>query len=44
MAILPKKGDKQSRQGWMNTVDLWMSQWIKKVVDFKDEERAIKHV
>ena len=44
MAILPEKGDKQSRQGWMNTVDLWMSQWIKKVVDSKDEERAIKHV
>ena len=43
-AILPAKGDKQSRQGWMNTVDLWTSQWIKKVVDSNNEERAIKHV
>ena len=38
MAILPEKGDKQNRQGWMNTVDPWTSQWIKKVVDSKDEE------
>ena len=44
MAILPEKGDKQTRQRWMNTVDLWMSQWIKKVVDSKDEEQAIKHM
>ena len=44
MVILPEKVDKQSRQGWMNTVDLWMSQWITKVVDSKDEEQAIKHV
>ena len=29
-AILPEKGDKQNRQGWMNTVDPWTSQWIKK--------------
>ena len=43
-AILPEKVDKQSWQGWMNTVDLWTSQWIKKVVDSKDKERAIKHV
>ena len=44
MAILPVKGDKQSRQEWMNTVDLWTSQWIKKVVNSNDEERAIKHM
>ena len=25
-AILPKKGDKQSRQQWMNIVNPWMSQ------------------
>ena len=43
-AILPEKGDKQLRQNWMNTVDPWMSQWIKKVVDSNDEERTIKHV
>ena len=43
-AILPGKGDKQLRQGWMNTVDLWTSQWIKKVVNSNDEEHAIKHV
>ena len=24
-AILPDKGNKQSQQGWMNTVDLWTS-------------------
>ena len=28
----------------MNTVDLWTSQWIKKVVDSKDKEQAIKHM
>ena len=28
----------------MNTVDLWMFQWIKRVVNSKDEEQAIKHV
>ena len=44
MAILPEKVDKQSRQGWMNTVDPWTSQWIKKVVNSNDEEHAIKHV
>ena len=44
MVILPAKVDKQSRQGWMNTVDPWMSQWIKNVVDSNDEERTIKHV
>ena len=44
MVILPEKVDKQSRQGWMNIVDPRTSQWIKKVVDSKDEERAIKHV
>ena len=26
MVILPEKGDKQSRQQWMNTVDPWTSQ------------------
>ena len=44
MAILPEKVDKQTRQGWMNTMDPWMFQWIKKVVDPKDEKQAIKHV
>ena len=44
MAILPEKVDKQLRQGWMNTVDPWTSQWIKKVVDSKDKEHTIKHV
>ena len=29
-AIFPEKVDKQTRQGWINTVDPWMSQWIKK--------------
>ena len=43
-AILPEKVDKQLRQGWMNTVDPWMSQWIKKVVNSNSEEHAIKHV
>ena len=37
-AILPEKVDKQSRQSWMNTVDPWTSQWIKKVVNSKDKE------
>ena len=44
MAILSEKVDKQSRQNWMNTVDLWTSQWIKKVVDSKVKEQAIKHM
>ena len=26
MAIHPEKGDKQTRQGWMNNVDLWAFQ------------------
>ena len=38
IAILPEKVDKQSRQSWMNTVDPWTSQWIKKVVNSKDKE------
>ena len=42
--ILPEKGDKQFRQGWMNTVDPWTSQWIKKVVDSKDKKQAIKYM
>ena len=42
--ILPEKVDKQSWQGWMNTVDPWTSQWIKRVVDSKDKEQAIKHM
>ena len=44
IVILPEKEDKQSQQGWMNTMDPWTSQWIKKVVDSKDKEQAIKHV
>ena len=33
--ILPEKVDtsKASPRNWMNTVDPWTSQWIKKVVD-----------
>ena len=33
--ILPKKVDtsKASPRNWMNTVDLWTFQWVKKVVD-----------
>ena len=33
--ILPEKVDtsKTSPRNWMNMVDLWTSQWIKKVVD-----------
>ena len=51
IVILPEKVDKQlnhkekaKRQQWMNTMNPWMSQWLKKVVDSKDEEWAIKHV
>ena len=33
--ILPEKVNmsKASPRNWMNTVDLWTSQWVKKVVD-----------
>ena len=36
--ILPEKADmsKASPRTWMNMVDLWTSQWIKKVVDQDD--------
>ena len=38
MTILPEKVDtsKASPRNWMNTVDPWTSQWIKKVVDQDD--------
>ena len=46
MTILPKKVDmsKASPRNWMNMVDLWMSQWIKKVVDQDNLIRSLKHV
>ena len=44
--ILPEKVDtsKASPRNWMNMVDLWTSQWIKKVVDQDDLIRSLKHV
>ena len=42
--ILPKRVDTRTRNLWSNTVDPWTCQWIKKVVDQKDEKRAIKHI
>ena len=44
--ILPEKVDtsKASPRNWMNTVDPWTSQWIKKVVDQDDLIRSLKHV
>ena len=44
--ILPEKVDtsKASPRTWMNMVDLWTSQWIKKVVDQDDLIRSLKHV
>ena len=44
--ILPKRVDTQTRRlkSWLNTVDPWTCQWIKKVVDQKDEKRAVKHI
>ena len=44
--ILPEKVDtsKASPRTWMNTVDPWTSQWIKKVVDQDDLIRSLKHI
>ena len=44
--ILPEKVDtsKASSRTWMNMVDPWTSQWIKKVVDQDDLIRSLKHV
>ena len=44
--ILPEKVDtsKASPRTWMNTVDPWTSQWIKKVVSQDDLIRSLKHV
>ena len=44
--ILPKEVDtsKASPRTWMNTVDPWMSQWIKKVVNRDDLIRSLKHM
>ena len=44
--ILPEKADmsKTSPRTWMNTIDLWTSQWIKKVIDQDDLIRSLKHV
>ena len=44
--ILPEKVDtsKASPRTWMNMVDLWTSQWIKKVVDQDDLTRSLKHM
>ena len=40
--ILPERVDTQTRNSWLNTVDPWTCQWIKKVIDQGDEECAIK--
>ena len=44
--ILPEKVDtsKASPRNWMNTVDPWTSQWIKKVVDRDNLIRSLKYV
>ena len=44
--ILPEKVDtsKASSRNWMNMVDLWTSQWVKKVVDQDDLIRSLKHM
>ena len=44
--ILPEKVDmsRTSPRNWMNTIDPWTSQWIKKVVDQDDLIRSLKHV
>ena len=44
--ILPEKVDmsKASPRTWMNMVDPWTSQWIKKVVDQDDLIRSLKHI
>ena len=44
--ILPEKVDtsKASPRTWMNTVDPWTSQWIKRVVDRDNLIRSLKHV
>ena len=44
--ILSEKVDtsKASPRTWMNMVDPWTSQWIKKVVDQDDLIRSLKHV
>ena len=42
--ILPERVDTQTRNSWSNTVDPWTCQWIKRVVDQKDEKHAIKHI
>ena len=44
--ILPEKVDtsKASPRNWMNMVDLWTSQWVKKVVNQDDLIRSLKHM
>ena len=42
--ILPERVDTRTRNSWLNTIDPWTCQWIKRVVDQKDEKRAIKHI
>ena len=44
--ILPEKVNtsKASPRNWMNMVDPWTSQWVKKVVDQDDLIRSLKHV
>ena len=44
--ILPERVDTQTKgsRAWLNTVDPWICQWIKRVVDQKDEKHAIKHI
>ena len=44
--ILPERVDTQTRgsRSWLNIIDPWTCQWIKKVVDQKDEKCAVKHI
>ena len=46
MMILPEKVDmsRTSPRNWMNMVDPWTSQWVKKVVDQDDLSRSLKHI
>ena len=44
--ILSERVDTRTRRSrdWSNTIDPWTCQWIKRVVDQKDEKHAIKHI
>ena len=32
------------RQSWVNSVDPWLVEWIKKIADKNDDERTLKHL